>query len=74
MDKPPDPASPQSTSWADIVAWAEEDQGGDHSQEQEENSQASKYGSRICSDHSPIMGCGISVPKPSNMPFKFFSM
>ncbi|KAF9613315.1 hypothetical protein IFM89_006825 [Coptis chinensis] len=32
-----------------------------------------KVGSRICSDHSPIMGCGINVPSPGNMPFKFFN-
>ncbi|KAF9606065.1 hypothetical protein IFM89_023088 [Coptis chinensis] len=33
-----------------------------------------KVGSRICSDHSPIMGCGVNVPRPGNMPFKFFNI
>ncbi|KAF9615394.1 hypothetical protein IFM89_023045 [Coptis chinensis] len=43
-DKPPDPESTNFTRWADIVAWAEEDQNGNRSQDQEENSQDSKYG------------------------------
>ncbi|KAF9613316.1 hypothetical protein IFM89_006826 [Coptis chinensis] len=43
-DKPPYPESTNFTRWADIVAWAEEDQNGDRSQDQEENSQDSKYG------------------------------
>ncbi|KAF9616543.1 hypothetical protein IFM89_030004 [Coptis chinensis] len=33
-----------------------------------------KVVSRICSDHSPIMGGIISIPRPNNMPFKFFNM
>ncbi|KAF9622621.1 hypothetical protein IFM89_032520 [Coptis chinensis] len=33
-----------------------------------------KVVSRICSDHSPLMGGSISIPRPNNMPFKFFNM
>ncbi|KAF9607732.1 hypothetical protein IFM89_000079 [Coptis chinensis] len=33
-----------------------------------------KVVSRICFDHSPIMGGNISIPRPNNMPFKFFNM
>ncbi|KAF9612711.1 hypothetical protein IFM89_003253 [Coptis chinensis] len=33
-----------------------------------------KVASRICSDHSPLMGGSISIPQPNNMPFKFFNM
>ncbi|KAF9606887.1 hypothetical protein IFM89_029486 [Coptis chinensis] len=30
--------------------------------------------SRICSDHSPLLGGNISIPQPKNKPFKFFNM
>ncbi|KAF9590944.1 hypothetical protein IFM89_000489 [Coptis chinensis] len=33
-----------------------------------------KVVSRIGSDHSPLMGGSISIPRPNNMPFKFFNM
>ncbi|XP_026450568.1 uncharacterized protein LOC113350649 [Papaver somniferum] len=31
-------------------------------------------GLRIASDHSPLLGCCASIPKPSNVPFKFQKM
>ncbi|KAF9615393.1 hypothetical protein IFM89_023044 [Coptis chinensis] len=33
-----------------------------------------KVGSRICSDHSPIMGCGVNVPRPETCLSNFFNM
>ncbi|KAF9614767.1 hypothetical protein IFM89_020621 [Coptis chinensis] len=29
---------------------------------------------KLCSDHSPIVGWSISIPRPRNVPFKFFKM
>ncbi|KAF9604163.1 hypothetical protein IFM89_003287 [Coptis chinensis] len=33
-----------------------------------------KVCNRLCSDHSPIVGRSVDIPRPKNVPFKFFNM
>ncbi|KAF9605051.1 hypothetical protein IFM89_013721 [Coptis chinensis] len=33
-----------------------------------------KVCNRVCSDHSPLVGRSIEIPRPKNVPFKFFNM
>ncbi|KAF9622560.1 hypothetical protein IFM89_032125 [Coptis chinensis] len=33
-----------------------------------------KVCNRLCSDHSPIVGRSVDIPRPKNIPFKFFNM